>query len=58
MENKKIALPQEIMNEVISFIATKHTYAECAGLIEKIKVNAIQVTIVENKEEDIEIEGE
>lgn len=58
MENKKIALPQEIMNEVISFIATKHTYAECAELIEKIKVNAIQVTIVENKEEDIEIEGE
>ena len=61
MENKKIALSEEVVNEVINFIATKHTYAECAELIEKIKVNAIQVTIVEEKkEEEIEIvkEGE
>lgn len=51
MENKKIALPEEVVNEAINFIATKHTYAECAGLIEKIKSNAMRVDIVEEKKE-------
>lgn len=50
-----MALSEQVINEVINFIATKHTYAECAELIEKIKVNAIQVTIrEEKKEEEIE----
>lgn len=51
MENKRIALPEEVVNEAINFIATKHTYAECAGLIEKIKSNAMRVDIVEEKKE-------
>lgn len=58
MENKKIALNEEIVNEVINFIATKHTYAECAGLIEKIKSNAVRVDILEEKKEETEKEGE
>lgn len=58
MENKRIALPEEVVNEAINFIATKHTYAECAGLIEKIKSNAMRVDIVEEKKEETEKEGE
>lgn len=58
MENKRIALPEEVVNEAINFIATKHTYAECAGLIEKIKSNAMRVDIVEEKKEGTEKEGE
>ena len=57
MENKRIALPEEVVNEAINFIATKHTYAECAGLIEKIKSNAMRVDIVEAKKEETEKEG-
>ena len=58
MENKRIALPEEVVNEAINFIATKHSYAECAGLIEKIKSNAMRVDIVEEKKEETEKEGE
>ena len=58
LENKKILLSEEIINEAINFIATKHSYAECAGLIEKIKSNAIRVDIVEEKKEETEKEGE
>lgn len=58
MENKRIALPEEVVNEAINFIATKHTYAECAELIEKIKSNAMRVDIVEAKKEETEKEGE
>ena len=57
MENKRIALPEEVVNEAINFIATKHSYAECAGLIEKIKSNAMRVDIVEEQKEETE-EGE
>lgn len=58
MENKKMALSEQVINEVINFIATKHTYAECAELIEKIKSNAVRVDIVEEKKEETEKEGE
>lgn len=57
MENKRIALNEEVVNEVINFIATRHTYSECAGLIEKIKSNAVRVDIVEEKKEETEKEG-